>query len=275
MSCATRCAPASPASCMSASTCCRLPAPTCASMARTSIRLRWSRRWRPSPASTAAAPKSQAMASTAWSITSSGRSAPQPGCRSAGRRRRPSCRPTSATRPPNLFREVNRQRHFLRDWLRRNHLYAIARHAIAARREAAFAEAGLAVDGAARLQRADRGGGGRDQAAQGRDHPAHPQAGARRARHRQAAEAGRAHPGHRRAGHRQEQDLRRDHRQIARRRSLDLVARAEPGEGRRAGRASTTACAPPTASWRASCAAVARSIRAPTMPTPCVPGIRW
>ena len=45
---------------------------------------------------------------------------------------------------PNLFREVNRQRHFLRDWLRRHHLYAIARHAIAARREAAFAEAGLA-----------------------------------------------------------------------------------------------------------------------------------
>jgi hypothetical protein len=45
---------------------------------------------------------------------------------------------------PNLFREVNRQRYFLRDWLRRHHLYAIARHAIAARRQAAFAEAGLA-----------------------------------------------------------------------------------------------------------------------------------
>ena len=44
----------------------------------------------------------------------------------------------------NLFREANRQRQFLRDWLRRHHLYAIARHAIAARREAAFAEAGLA-----------------------------------------------------------------------------------------------------------------------------------
>jgi hypothetical protein len=44
----------------------------------------------------------------------------------------------------NLFREVNRQRHFLRDWLRRNCLYAIARHEIAARRAAAFAEAGLA-----------------------------------------------------------------------------------------------------------------------------------
>ena len=62
---------------------------------------------------------------------------------------------------------------------------------------------------------------------------------------------------------------------LPRRRSLDLVARAEPGEGRRAGRASTTACAPPTASWGASCAAVARSIRAPATPTPCVPGIRW
>jgi hypothetical protein len=44
----------------------------------------------------------------------------------------------------NLFREVNRQRHFLRDWLRRNYLYAIARHEIAARRAAAFAAAGLA-----------------------------------------------------------------------------------------------------------------------------------
>jgi hypothetical protein len=45
---------------------------------------------------------------------------------------------------PNRFREMNRQRDFLRDWLRRNHHYAIASHAIAARRQAAFAEAGLA-----------------------------------------------------------------------------------------------------------------------------------
>jgi hypothetical protein len=45
---------------------------------------------------------------------------------------------------PNLFREVNRQRHFLRDWLQRNCLYAIARHEIASRRAAAFAAAGLA-----------------------------------------------------------------------------------------------------------------------------------
>ena len=42
------------------------------------------------------------------------------------------------------FAESTDQRHFLRDWLRRNHLYAIARHAIAARREAAFAAEGLA-----------------------------------------------------------------------------------------------------------------------------------
>jgi hypothetical protein len=45
---------------------------------------------------------------------------------------------------PNLFREANRQRHFLKDWLRRNYLYAIARHEIASRRAAAFAAAGLA-----------------------------------------------------------------------------------------------------------------------------------
>jgi len=45
---------------------------------------------------------------------------------------------------PNLFREVNRQKHFLRDWLRRNYLYAIARREIASRRAAAFAAAGLA-----------------------------------------------------------------------------------------------------------------------------------
>jgi hypothetical protein len=44
----------------------------------------------------------------------------------------------------NLFREVNRQRHFLRDWLQRNCLYAIARHEIASRRAAAFVAAGLA-----------------------------------------------------------------------------------------------------------------------------------
>jgi hypothetical protein len=45
---------------------------------------------------------------------------------------------------PNLFREVNRQRQFLREWLRRNHLRAIARREIAVRRAAAFAAAGLA-----------------------------------------------------------------------------------------------------------------------------------
>jgi hypothetical protein len=45
---------------------------------------------------------------------------------------------------PNLFREANRQRRFLKDWLRRNYLYAIARHEIASRRAAAFAAAGLA-----------------------------------------------------------------------------------------------------------------------------------
>jgi hypothetical protein len=44
----------------------------------------------------------------------------------------------------NLFREVNRQRHFLRGWLRRNYLYAIARHEIASRCAAAFGAAGLA-----------------------------------------------------------------------------------------------------------------------------------
>jgi len=44
---------------------------------------------------------------------------------------------------PNLFREANRQRHFLRDWLQRNCLYAIARHEIASRRAAAFEAAGL------------------------------------------------------------------------------------------------------------------------------------
>jgi hypothetical protein len=43
---------------------------------------------------------------------------------------------------PNLFREVNRQRCFLCDWLRRNHLCAIARHAIAARRQAASPKPG-------------------------------------------------------------------------------------------------------------------------------------
>jgi hypothetical protein len=45
---------------------------------------------------------------------------------------------------PNLFREVNRQRSFLKGWLRRNHLRAIARHEIASRRAAAFAAAGFA-----------------------------------------------------------------------------------------------------------------------------------
>jgi hypothetical protein len=44
----------------------------------------------------------------------------------------------------NLFREANRQRFFLRDWLCRNHLRAVARQEIAARRAAAFAAAGLA-----------------------------------------------------------------------------------------------------------------------------------
>jgi hypothetical protein len=45
---------------------------------------------------------------------------------------------------PNLFREANRQRHFLRDWLQRNCLYAVARREITSRRAAAFVAAGLA-----------------------------------------------------------------------------------------------------------------------------------
>jgi hypothetical protein len=65
---------------------------------------------------------------------------------------RPFGRPApKSTLPPyfgeeaaNRFRETNRQRYFLKDWLRRNHLRAVARHEIAARRAAAFAAAGLA-----------------------------------------------------------------------------------------------------------------------------------
>jgi hypothetical protein len=45
---------------------------------------------------------------------------------------------------PNRFREANRQRQFLRDWLRRNYLFAVARREFASRRAAAFAAAGLA-----------------------------------------------------------------------------------------------------------------------------------
>ncbi len=43
----------------------------------------------------------------------------------------------------NRFREVNRQRQHLQNWLRRNCTFAMARREIAARREAAFAAAGL------------------------------------------------------------------------------------------------------------------------------------
>jgi hypothetical protein len=45
---------------------------------------------------------------------------------------------------PNRFREANRQRYFLKDWLRRNYLCAVARHEVASRSAAAFAAAGLA-----------------------------------------------------------------------------------------------------------------------------------
>ena len=68
----------------------------------------------------------------------------QPGCRSGDRRRRACCRPTSARKAPNRFREANRQRLFLKDWLRRNYLCAVARHEIASRSATAFAAAGLA-----------------------------------------------------------------------------------------------------------------------------------
>jgi hypothetical protein len=44
----------------------------------------------------------------------------------------------------NRFCETNRLRHFLKDWLHRNHLRAVARRKIASRRAAAFAAAGLA-----------------------------------------------------------------------------------------------------------------------------------
>jgi hypothetical protein len=44
----------------------------------------------------------------------------------------------------NRFRAVNDQRRFLRDWISRQHLYAIARRELAALRTAAFAAEGLA-----------------------------------------------------------------------------------------------------------------------------------
>jgi hypothetical protein len=47
--------------------------------------------------------------------------------------------PYFGTEAENRFREANRQRHFLKDWLRRNHLFAVARHEIARRRKIAFA----------------------------------------------------------------------------------------------------------------------------------------
>jgi hypothetical protein len=44
----------------------------------------------------------------------------------------------------NQFREVNNQRRTIRSWLREQHLFALARKEIAARRQAAFAAEGLA-----------------------------------------------------------------------------------------------------------------------------------
>ena len=98
--------------------------------------------------------------------------------------------------------------------------------------------------------------------------------GARRARHRQAAEAGRAHPGHRGARHRQEPDLRRDHRRAA---APDLsiwwlvpsLEKADEQAGEYSRLRTTDSLLARVVRGRA------RSIRAPTMPMPCVPGISW
>ena len=65
---------------------------------------------------------------------------------------RPFGRPPSHARLPpywgeegaNRFRVANDQRRFLREWVKRQHLYAVARRELAALRSAAFAAEGLA-----------------------------------------------------------------------------------------------------------------------------------
>ena len=88
MSFASSCVPASMARCMCASTCCRPPAATCASKARTSIKRLWSRPWRALRLNIGPRSRWRPTASTAWSTTSSGRSAQRPGYHSGDRRAR-------------------------------------------------------------------------------------------------------------------------------------------------------------------------------------------
>lgn len=52
--------------------------------------------------------------------------------------------PYFGTEGANQFAEINDQRRFLRSWISRQHVYALARREIAARRAAAFAAEGLA-----------------------------------------------------------------------------------------------------------------------------------
>ena len=61
-----------------------------------------------------------------------------------GRPPRPAVLPPHfGTEADNRFREANNQRRAVKDWLRRNHLFILARHEIARRRNVEFAAAGL------------------------------------------------------------------------------------------------------------------------------------
>ena len=176
---------------------------------------------------------------------------------------------------PNLFREANRQRLFLSDWLRRNYLCAIARHEIAVPPRCRLRGGRARVDGAARLQRADR-----EEAAEIKRRKA---AITRRIRREVLAELGLdklPKQGERTlvTGAQGTGKSRTCAETIAElpRRDLSiwwLVPSLR--EGRGAGRRVRPPAHRRQHGWRASCAAGARSIRAPTTTTRCARGISW
>ena len=139
-----RCGCALPASRMSASICCRRQPPTCASMGRASTRPLWWRRWRRVALEyrTQAEVAAYGVGSLVAYVVQQERAATwMPFSRPPYPAR---LKPYFGTEGANRFALLNDQRRFIRSWIGRQHVYALARREIANRRAAAFAAEGLA-----------------------------------------------------------------------------------------------------------------------------------
>ena len=210
----------------------------------------------------------------AWSITSSGRSAPQPGSRSAGRRATRGWRPTSARKAPACFAELQRSgiscaAGSAASTSMRSPAARSPRDAPPRSQPKGWPRWRRSTSTRPPPRRRPRSGGARPRSRAGSSARCSP-----KLRPRPAAEAGRARPGHRRARHRQEPDQRRADRRATRRRSSIwwLVPTLEKADEQAAEYTAPAQHRQPAGPRRAR----PRRARSPhRTTTPCAPGMRW